>query len=195
MDEIKNIVAKNIAKIRLRHHMTQMELAKKLNYSDKAVSKWERGESLPDISVLVEIADLFDISLDDLVRAEGVGKGRKQPKYNRNILTCIIEASVAMLSVIAFVVTYLFTREVTFQWLYFVFSVPVIITLRLIFNSIWLNPRNNYGIVSALMWSVLAAVHLGLLYFGIRVSAIYLLGIPAQIIIILCAFIRKPQKQ
>ena len=195
MDEIKNIVAKNIAKIRLRHHMTQMELAKKLNYSDKAVSKWERGESLPDISVLVEIADLFDISLDDLVRAEGVGKGRKQPKYNRNILTCIIEASVAMLSVIAFVVTYLFTREITFQWLYFVFSVPVIITLRLIFNSIWLNPRNNYGIVSALMWSVLAAVHLGLLYFGIQVSAIYLLGIPAQIIIILCAFIRKPQKQ
>ena len=195
MDEIKNIVAKNIAKIRLRHHMTQMELAKKLNYSDKAVSKWERGESLPDISVLVEIADLFDISLDDLVRAEGVGKGRKQPKYNRNILTCIIEASVAMLSVIAFVVTYLFTREITFQWLYFVFSVPVIITLRLIFNSIWLNPRNNYGIVSALMWSVLAAVHLGLLYFGIEVSAIYLLGIPAQIIIILCALIRKPQKQ
>ncbi len=195
MDEIKNTVAKNIARIRLRHHMTQMELAKKLNYSDKAVSKWERGESMPDISVLVEIADLFDISLDDLVRAEGAGRaGRKQPKYNRNIITCIIEASVGMLSVIAFVITYLITQKVTFQWLYFLFTVPVVLTLRLIFNSIWLNPRNNYLIVSALMWSVLASVHIGLLYFGIRVSAIYLLGIPGQIIVVLCALIRKPQK-
>lgn len=194
MDEIKNIVAKNIAKIRLRHHMTQMELAKKLNYSDKAVSKWERGESLPDISVLLEIADLFDITLDDLVRVEGTGKGRKQPKYNRNILSFIIEASVVALSVIAFVVTYLFLGKVTFQWLYFVFTVPVVVLLRLIFNSIWLNPRHNYFIVSVLVWSVLAAVHISLWYFGIRVPVIYLLGIPAQVIIILCAFLRKPQK-
>lgn len=174
--------------------MTQMELAKKLNYSDKAVSKWERGESLPDISVLLEIADLFDITLDDLVRVEGTGKGRKQPKYNRNILSFIIEASVVALSVIAFVVTYLFLGKVTFQWLYFVFTVPVVVLLRLIFNSIWLNPRHNYFIVSVLVWSVLAAVHISLWYFGIRVPVIYLLGIPAQVIIILCAFLRKPQK-
>ena len=192
MEDIKNIVAKNIARIRLCHHMTQMELAKKLNYSDKAVSKWERGESMPDISVLVEIADLFDIALDDLVRPEGVGKGKtKQPKYNRNIITCIIEASVWLGAVIAFVITYLITGKFGFQWLYFLFTVPLHLTLRLIFNSIWMNPKHNYLIVSLLMWSVLLSVHLGLYYFGIQVPAIYLLGIPGQILIILCGFLKK----
>lgn len=50
--------------------MTQSDLADKLNYSDKAVSKWERAESIPDIAVLKEIADLFDVTLDYLVNEE-----------------------------------------------------------------------------------------------------------------------------
>ena len=45
MDDIKNIVAKNITELRLLNNMTQMELAEKINYSDKTVSKWERGVS------------------------------------------------------------------------------------------------------------------------------------------------------
>lgn len=194
MEDMKNNIGKNIAKIRLRNRLTQMELAKKLNYSDKAVSKWERGESVPDISVLVEIADLFEVTLDDLIRGDGNGKWvRKQPKYNRHILTCIIEASVWMLSVIAFVATYLVMGKVTFQWLYFLFTLPAVLIVRLIFNSIWLNPRNNYWIVSLLMWSILLAVHLGLCYFGIHIPMVYLLGVMAQVIIILCAYIKKPR--
>lgn len=190
MEDIKNIVAKNISKIRLQHHLTQMELAKKLNYSDKAVSKWERGESLPDISVLLEIADLFRISLDDLVRPEGVGKS-KLPKYNRSVLICIIEASVWFLSVIAFVVTGLVLKKLTFQWMYFLFTLPVVLVLRLIFNSLWLNPRHNYWIISALMWSILISVQISLWYFHIFVPVIYLLGIAGQILIILTAFLKK----
>lgn len=191
MEDIKNIVAKNIAKIRLRHHITQMELAKKLNYSDKAVSKWERGESLPDISVLVEIADMFQISLDDLVRPEGVGKFRAKPKVNRSVLICMIEATVWFLSVIAFVITGLILKTVTFQWLYFLFTLPVVLIIRLIFNSLWLNPKHNYFIISLLMWSILVSVQISLWYFGIFVPIIYLLGIVGQIIIILAAFLRK----
>ena len=59
MKDLKLVIAKNIAKLRVDSNMTQNELAQKLNYSDKAVSKWERGESLPDISVLVQIAEIF----------------------------------------------------------------------------------------------------------------------------------------
>ena len=72
MDDIKNIVAKNITELRLLNNMTQMELAEKINYSDKTVSKWERGESSPDIAVLVEIADLFGVTLYYLVRSENI---------------------------------------------------------------------------------------------------------------------------
>ena len=72
MEDIKNNVAKNITELRVLNNMTQMELAEKLNYSDKTISKWERGESTPDISVLVEMSDLFGVTLDYLVKSEKV---------------------------------------------------------------------------------------------------------------------------
>jgi len=61
----KNITA-SIAALRNASGMTQAELAEKLNYSDKAVSKWERGESLPDITVIKQFADLFGVTVDSL---------------------------------------------------------------------------------------------------------------------------------
>ncbi|MBQ9608917.1 MAG: helix-turn-helix domain-containing protein [Lachnospiraceae bacterium] len=67
MQNLKPVIAKNISNLRQKKNMTQGDLASKLNYSDKAVSKWERAESIPDIAVLKEIADLFDVTLDYLV--------------------------------------------------------------------------------------------------------------------------------
>ena len=64
MNNIKSIIAQNITDLRRAKGLTQLELAEQLNYSDKAVSKWERAESMPDVSVVVEIADLFDVPLD-----------------------------------------------------------------------------------------------------------------------------------
>ena len=64
---LKNIIAQNIAELRRNNNMTQLELAEKLNYSDKAISKWERGESIPDVAVLKNIADIFLVSVDYLL--------------------------------------------------------------------------------------------------------------------------------
>ena len=67
MENLKHLIALNIAALRRAQGMTQITLAEKLHYSDKAISKWERGESLPDISVLKEIADLFGVTVDYLL--------------------------------------------------------------------------------------------------------------------------------
>ena len=72
MEDLKKIIARNIVDLRRANNMTQLELAEKLNYTDKAVSKWERGESLPDISVLKTIADLFGVKIDYLVTVDHV---------------------------------------------------------------------------------------------------------------------------
>ena len=80
MQDIKSNVAKNITELRILNNMTQMELAEKLNYSDKTISKWERAESSPDISVLVEIADLFGVTLDYLVKTENIEEAIIQQK-------------------------------------------------------------------------------------------------------------------
>jgi len=198
MEDTKSIVAKNISELRLLNNMTQIELGERLNYSDKTISKWERGESSPDISVLVEIADLFGVSLDYLVRAENLDRTVKenkisQTRYNRKVIAYISESIVWFAVILAFILTSLITSEATFQWLYFVYALPVALIIKLVFNSIWFNPRNNYFIISALLWSILAAIHFPFLYFKINVALIYLLGIVAQITIILWSFLKKPK--
>lgn len=200
MDNVKSIVAKNIAELRLLNNMTQLELAAKLNYSDKTISKWERGESSPDISVLVEIADLFGVTLDYMVKDENIEEKvvenkETETKYNRRVINYISEGAVWFVAIFAFIITSLISREATFQWLYFIYAFPIVLIIRLVFNSVWFNPRLNYIIISALMWSVLAAIHITFWYFSINVALIYLLGVAGEIIIILCAFIKKPKKK
>jgi len=199
MDDIKSIVAKNITELRLLNNMTQIELAQKLNYSNKTVSKWERAESSPDISILVEIADLFGVSLDYLVRSENIEEAvrenkHNETKYNRRVISYISESIAWFVAIFAFIITSLVTKEATFQWLYFVYALPVVMIVKLVFNSVWFNPRHNYLIISALIWSILVAIHITFLYFNINVALIYLLGIAGQIVIILWSFIKKPKR-
>ena len=200
MEDIKSIVAKNITELRLLNNMTQMELAEKLNYSDKTISKWERAESSPDIAVLVDIADLFGVSLDYLVRTENIEETvkenkQKETKYNRRVISYISESVALFIAIFAFIITSLIIKEATFQWLYFVYALPIVLIVKLVFNSIWFNPRHNYFIISALIWSILAAIHITFLYFKINVSLIYLLGLFGQIVIILWSFIKKPKRK
>ncbi|MBQ9732856.1 MAG: helix-turn-helix transcriptional regulator [Clostridia bacterium] len=199
MEDIKNILAKNISSLRQMHNMTQAELGERLNYSDKAVSKWERGESVPDISVLVEIAELFGVTLDSLVKGGNmkvaVNENKSEEvKYNRRAIAYISESVSFLVAIFAFIITTLIIGKTTFQWLYFVYALPVMFIVKLVFNSVWFNPRRNYLIISALMWSILAAVHITFLYFGIDVALVYLIGVAGQAVIVLWSFIKKPKK-
>jgi len=196
MEDVKSNIAKNITELRLLNNMTQIELAEKLNYSDKSVSKWERGESIPDITVLVEIADLFGVSLDYLVKGGNLDSalketGFKETRYNRKIISYISESIVWFVAIFAFIITSLIIRRTSFQWLYFIYALPVALIVRLVFTTIWFNPRHNYFIISLLMWSILAAIQITFLFFNMNVSLIYLLGVLGQIVIILWSFIKK----
>lgn len=196
MEDIKNNVAKNITELRTLNNMTQMELAEKLNYSDKTISKWERGESAPDIAVLVDISNIFGVTLDYLVKAEKIEKAEvknKDLKYNRRVISYICESVGWIVAIFAFIITTLIINKTTFQWLYFVYALPVVLIVKLVFNSLWFNPRHNYLIVSALMWSVLMAVQITFMYFNVNVALIYILGVAGQIVIILWSFINKPK--
>ena len=198
MEDIKSNVAKNITELRILNNMTQMELGERLNYSDKTISKWERVESSPDLSALVEMADLFGVTLDYLVKSENIEEAvverkTKEASFNRRAVSYIAEGGGWIVAIFAFIVTTLITNQMTFQWLYFVYALPVVLIVKLIFNSIWFNPRHNYLIISALMWSIFVAIHITFLYFKVNVSLIYLLGVAGQIVIILCSYINKPK--
>ena len=66
-EKIKKQLGVNIAAYRKKLGLTQAGLAEKLNYSDKAVSKWERAESVPDVLTMVQLAELFDVTVNDLL--------------------------------------------------------------------------------------------------------------------------------
>ena len=198
MKDIKAIISKNITELRQSAGMTQLELAECLNYSDKAVSKWERGESLPDVSVLLEIANLYHVTLDYLVQEEhGAPVKQKRDfahRYNRGFITGISVLLVWFVAMFFFVLISLVAPQVQFQWLAFLVAVPVSCIVWLVFNSAWFDVRVNYLIVSLLMWSGLASLHISFLALGINIWLIYLLGIPGQVIILMWSGIKKRKK-
>ena len=152
MEDVKGIIAKNIAELRQSNNMTQLELAEKLNYSDKTISKWERAESIPDVIVLKQISDIFGISVDYLLTEHIenekliVVKNNKNSKINKVTLTLLVTCPIWTIATIIFTFILIFTNK--YLWLVFFISVPLTVLLFLIFNSIWGNRRNNYFIVS-----------------------------------------------
>lgn len=189
MQDLKFIIAKNIQKLRQEKGMTQLELAEKLNYSDKSVSKWERGESLPDIVVLKAVADLFEVTLDYLVEEEHDGKPVTKEMVDKNYRRncCIITGTsifiVVLIATLIFGILSIFFPETGYPWLCYAYAVPAALIVWLVFNSIWFNPRKNFTIVSLLVWSLLLALYLTFLTMGYHILPILLVGVPAQLII------------
>ena len=201
MNDLKPIIAKNITELRTAAGMTQIDLAESLNYSDKAVSKWERGESVPDVSVLLRIAELFGVTLDYLVHEQEAVKPvtelKKEKFKNRALITGISITLVWLVATVAYVSTEMAAVLDVYRWLVFIWAAPVASVVWLIFNSMWFNKKINYIIISLLVWSCLAAVFLTLYISNFSASNIWLLfvlGIPAQIIILLWSGIKIRKK-
>ncbi len=201
MDDLKRTVAENLIALRKAHHMTQLQLAETLHYSDKAVSKWERGESLPDLAVLKAIADLYGVTLDDLVCAEEerakrqhllapdpVAEAPVEPsphikRHNRLIITGMAALLVWLIATLLFVILDFFAPGLRYESFLFLYALPITAIVCLVFNSIWFNRRWNYAIISVLLWSTLTAVYFTLYQYNYW--KLFIIGIPAQFIIIL----------
>jgi transcriptional regulator with XRE-family HTH domain len=187
--DIKPIIAKNITILRQNAKMTQSELAEKLNYSDKAISKWERGESIPDITVLKALADLFGVPLDYLVQENqqepAVPESETVPVKRRNhkVITVLSILLVWLLATAAYVVIDMIYNKNQIHLLVFVYAVPVSVLVWLVLNSVWFGGKHNCAIVAVLMWTILISVVLALMLYGLWIWQPLLLGIPGQIII------------
>ncbi|MCI5676394.1 MAG: helix-turn-helix domain-containing protein [Clostridia bacterium] len=200
MEDPKEIIARNIVDLRRKNGMTQLELAEKLNYTDKAVSKWERGESIPDVAVLKTIADLFGVTVDYLLTAEHkttvpVLSRLESTLRSHRVITGLSILLVALLATLIFVILDLLPGERGGAWLSFIWAVPVGSIVWLVFNSIWFNRHLNYLIISILVWSTLTATHITALFFGVNIWLIYVLGVPGQAIILLWSKMRGWKKK
>ena len=190
MPYTKETIAANIAALRQSAGMTQAEFAGKLNYTDKAVSKWERAESVPDVFVLAEIAELFGVTVDYLLAEhDNVMPETTQNKhYSRIVVSLLSVTPVWLAAVIAYSVCEFFT-EWDRLWLIYAAAVPLTLIVLLVFNCIWGRPALTYVIVSLLMWSVLGFIYL--LFIDINYWLLFTVGIPGQLAVILWSRIKK----
>ena len=202
MNDLHSVFAKNIADLRAERKMTQAQLAAVLNYSDKAISKWERGEALPDITVVKQIADTFGVSVDYLLQSDHKEADRRpvsvdrQIRRNRLLISGIATTLVFLIGTFLFLVFNAFSEiSLPFpNWMFFVYCAAPSLVVILIFNSIWGRRRLNFAIISALVWVLLATVFLSILVIvGINLWQIFLFGIPSQCIVTLWSGLKNPQ--
>lgn len=198
MNDLKRIIANNITNLRKSKNLTQLEFAKELNYSDKAISKWERAESIPDVVVLKQIADFFGVTIDYLLNEHlenekliVIENKIKSSSLNKVSLSLLSACPIWIISTIVFSLVSIFKG--IYVWYVFYISVPLTILMFLIFNSLWGNKRNNYIIVSFFVWSILACIYLCLIKFNLW--QLFILGIPAQLAIILWSTLKLKRKK
>ena len=198
-EKLKFLIGRNIAAHRKRAGLTQAGLAEKLNYSDKAVSKWERGESVPDVLTLAQLAETFGITVNDLLAdpnalpaetgavqqaMEKVVARTLKRKANKNIILGLSSILVWFVALLIYVV--LSSLDIPYSWLAFFYAVPANAIVLLSLRSAWHDFRWNRALISLIVWGGLLSIFASLLVFlNFNAWKIFLLGIPGQAAIFL----------
>ena len=209
-EKLKYQIGANIAAYRKQAGMTQAGLAEKLNYSDKAVSKWERGESIPDVITLMQLAELFEVTVHDLLADPNALPGNPgtlekamtqvsekalKRKANKNVILALTTTLVWFVALFVFVIMSSFEMLDPYSWLIFFFAIPANAIVLLSLRSAWRDFRWNQGLITVIAWGSLLTIYMTILVvFHYNFWKIFLLGIPGQIAIWLWFRLFRPTK-
>lgn len=199
MKSLQEILIANIVKLRRDRQLTQSELGERINYSDKTISKWENGDSCPNIEAVYRLAQFYGVTVDDLLSdvfevpeatleeaQDAIAKSR-QSRYRKIVIALLSVVTVWTIAV--FVFMYEMLRGQPGSWLAFIDALPASCVVLLVFNSLWGKAKFNYIIISVLLWVFITSVFLHLLSYNLWMA--YLLGIPIQIAVILWSQLKK----
>ena len=208
LEMLKNQIGANIAMQRKRAGLTQAGLADKLNYSDKAVSKWERGESMPDVLTLMQLAEQFEISVGELLEDPNqlpgnpgklekamtqVSEKALRRKANKNVILGLSSTLVWFVALLVFVVISSF--DLPYSWIAFFYAVPINAIVLLSLRSAWHDFRWNRALISIIVWGFLVSIYITFLVFlRFNMWKMFLLGIPGEIATTLWFRLFRPEK-
>ena len=195
MKDLRKIIGDNLTELRKRRGLTQLELAEKFNYTDRAVSKWENGDTLPDVEVLYQLCEYYGVTMDYLTHEENAQFKKKDNPLNRTnkiVITALAISVVWMLATVIFV--YFMIRRNLVIWQTFVWAVPVSCIFAVYFNKIYFNRRITAFICwSLFVWSALAGSFLS--FGNYELWPLFFIGIPAQISLIFWLNIKQIKKE
>lgn len=186
------VVGANLLKLRKHKKLTQLELAKLLNFSDKTISKWESGESLPNIDVLTQLTKFYEISMNDLVDPNFEPEKNQTQKIDDVKIKKVI-VSLLFITILWLVLAVIFVYAKIYAganlWTVFIWGVPISCVIAIVFNRFWGNSKVALYLISVLIWTFLAAVYLQFMDYSLWV--IFILGVPAEVLTILWYGLRK----
>ena len=198
MADLRNVIAENISRLRRSARLTQAELAEKLNYSDKAVSKWERGDSIPDVIVFSELAALFSVTVDYFLHEHGPEETK--PRYEADkrrvrlavaLTACVSPYAIAV--VLCFLLNELYASP-EWLWKLFIVPLPVVSVLALVFCALWANRKVTIlACVSALLWTALLTAFV-FLYELAEAWFLFIIGVPLQAIVLFWLLVVRKNK-
>ncbi|MBE6536358.1 MAG: helix-turn-helix transcriptional regulator [Ruminococcaceae bacterium] len=190
-ESVKEIIASNLASLRKEHKLTQQQLAERINYSDKAVSRWENAETLPDIETLCRICDIYGVTFEYLLQKEQPKKNNpyvvKSNTTGKMLITFIILCSLW----IAAILTYTYVNVIfgIKLWTVFVWAIPLSAVVCQICNAVFFKNK-AFGCVlfSILSWTTILALYLQTLKYNTWM--LFIMGVPLQAVIILITIFR-----
>lgn len=191
MKNIREIVASNIVTLRKQNGYTQIELSDKINYSDKAISRWEKGEVLPDIETLESLAKIFDVSLAYMLEEHQDTKPVSNNQLSNKLAVILVSISVVWL-IATVIFVYLNMFHQFSYWQIFIWAVPASAVIGLYFCRKWGSKLAKIILTSLLVWTVVAGLYLQFIQYNLWL--LFLIAVPMQIVIVLASFI-KPKKR
>ncbi|MBO5529498.1 MAG: helix-turn-helix domain-containing protein [Bacilli bacterium] len=216
MENLASIVGKNLASLRKAKGLTQQDLAKEINYSDKSISKWELGYSLPSVDILKDFAAFYGVTIDYLVAEqsqedlEKIAKAEEEDEKirfrNQIIVIALTVTFVFLVAICVFFSGYynpFKTRPAGEPahkglWVIFVWMIPVSIFLAAV--ECWHYYHNRKLMVillSSFAWTLLLSFCVQFQFYNDEPEIIWyilVVGIPIQIILILWGNFRPKKK-
>ena len=186
-------IANNLVVLRKRARLTQAEVAEKINYSDKSVSKWESAGGVPDIFILKQLADLYGVTVNDII-GEKPPVAKKDGKTGLHVLIMLLSAGIVWLVAVSVFALLQMLPVQGEWWLAFIYALPVNAIVFLVFSSVWRYKTLQFISITTLIWTGLLSVYLTVTFLpSVAIKslwAIFLIGVPLQVLEILWAFFR-----
>ena len=185
-EKIRENFARNLAFYRKASGKTQLQLAEELNYSDKSVSKWERGEGIPDLEVTAQIAEILGVSVSDLI-ADKV-KRRILITRNKALITVLSIGGVWLVAAILFFFFQLVLPDMR-SWMVFIYALPASAVVATVFSGVWWRKIHLFLSVTALIW--FSALCVTLSFTNPKIFLIFIIAAILEIMTMLAFLIKK----
>lgn len=190
------IIAENLTYYRKEAGFTQLEIAEKFNYSDKSISKWERGEGVPDVFVLKALADLYGLTIDDFFNEEK--RRTKTSKTKRHwYITGLSISLVWLVAATGFTVCMIAVPDLFPWWLFYIYAILASGIIGTVFASVWKKLEYQLIAVSVIIWSTCLSAFLTVQLVNPMQYAflLFIIGVPVEVLEVIWYFLKRSKRQ